>query len=75
MEKVKIHEKPGKGAAKWDAQVRGRQKIGERRENRTYKYKVRHHANPKIKAKEKVEQEKKRKGHKAKWKRWRNQSA
>ena len=41
-----------------DAQVRGRQKINERRETRDNKMK--HHENPKINAKEKVYEEKKR---------------
>ena len=55
-----------------DAQVRGRQKINERRETRDNKMK--HHENPKINAKEKVYEETKRKGTKAKLKRWRNQN-
>ena len=54
-----------------DAQVRGRQKINEIRENRDNKMK--RHENPEINAKEKVYEEKKRKGPKAKLNRLRNQ--
>ena len=69
MEMVKIRKIRERGCK--DAQVRGRQKINERRETRDTKMK--HHENPKINAKEKVYEEKKRKGPKAKLNRLRNQ--
>ena len=54
-----------------DALVRGRQKINERRENKGNNMK--HHEKPKINAKEKIYEEKKRKEPEAKLKRLRNQ--
>ena len=61
-------ENPGKGLQGCEGT---RQKTNERRKNRDNNMK--HHENPKIKAEEKVYQEKKRKGTKAKLKRWRIQ--
>ena len=69
MEMVKTMKIRERGCK--DAQVRGRQKINERRENRNNK--VKHYENPNINAKERVYEEKKRKGPEAKLKRLRNQ--
>ena len=72
MEMVKNHENPGKGLQGGMRRYGGGRKSMKEDKNRDCHNKMKHYENSKFNAKEKVYDEKKRKGPKAKLKRWRN---